>query len=238
MNIEKNIHQLWIGPKPAPVKWMKTWQSKNPDWNYILWDNKKVFSRDWINHEMMTFYAHRNGWHGVADIIRYEILHEYGGFMPGADSECLHPIDELFENDHELFAVRCRGDIKDWARVDRKPITEVPVFLRDRDDVAIAPIYASKKGNDFMMKLIEGLKDKTDNKVKLGPPWKTTGNVYCSEMVKKHNPKIMIWPMHYFIPYHPVTAEAKNPYEYIGNGKIYAKHFWGTTRRCYNEGRE
>ncbi len=57
-------------------------------------------------------------------------------------------------------------------------------------------------------------------------------------MVKKHNPKIMIWPMHYFIPYHPVTAEAKNPYEYIGNGKIYAKHFWGTTRRCYNEGRE
>ena len=28
--IPKIIHQLWIGPKPAPSKLMQTWKEKNP----------------------------------------------------------------------------------------------------------------------------------------------------------------------------------------------------------------
>ena len=71
---------------------------------------------------------------------------------------------------------------------------------------------------------------------KFGAPWRTTGNVFCSKMLKKYEPKITIWPMHYFIPFHPITIDAITPYEYVGKDKVYAKHFWGTTNKCYNKG--
>lgn len=95
--IEKNIHQVWVGDLPAPTKWLNTWPKMNPGWNYTLWDNEKVFGREWVNQEMMDCYARGKRWEGVADIVRYEILYNHGGFMPGADSECLRSVDKLFE---------------------------------------------------------------------------------------------------------------------------------------------
>jgi hypothetical protein len=232
--IEKILHHIWIGPDAPPLKWMDTWRKNHPDWEYVLWDNEAVFSRKWTNQSLVDHYAAKKQWHGVADVIRYEILHKWGGFMPGADSECLLPIDELFQNDFELFAVRCGGEIVDWARQDGQPIKDLPPFLLRKDKRLIAPIYAAKAGNSFLQNLIAELA----NIRVLGEPWKTTGNVFCANMLKKYEPKIMIWPMHYFIPFHPVTIDARTPYVYIGNDKIYAKHFWGTTNHNYNNGRE
>ena len=232
MKISKIIHAIWIGPLERPKKWMDTWPEKHPDWKYILWDNEKVFGRKWHNQKQIDFYRAKGKWHGVADLVRYEILFEQGGFMPGADSECLRSIDELFDNDYELFAVRCGGEIKDWAREDGKPTTEIPLFLSRQDKRLIAPIYACKAGNEFAKSLIDGL----HGVEVFDEPWKTTGNVYCASMLKTHNPRIMIWPMHYFIPYHPITIDAKEPIIYIGKDKIYAKHFWGTTHRNYHKG--
>ena len=35
MSIPKIIHQIWIGPKTAPIKLMNTWKDKHPDFEYI-----------------------------------------------------------------------------------------------------------------------------------------------------------------------------------------------------------
>ena len=39
MSLEKKIpriiHQLWIGPKPAPTKFMDSWKNKNPDFGEL-----------------------------------------------------------------------------------------------------------------------------------------------------------------------------------------------------------
>ena len=231
MRIEKNMHHIWVGPLERPRRWMDTWTEKHPEWTYTLWDNERVFSRKWRNQRLVDIYRTRGVWHGVADVVRYEILHELGGFMPGADSECLNPIDELFDDDKELYAVRCGGDPKDWAREDGKPIEALPPFLAREDKRLIAPIYACKSGNQFADLLIRGLHD-----VPPGIPWKTTGNVYCADSLKKYEPDITIWPMHYFIPYHPITIDARTPFIYVGTDKVYAKHFWGTTNKAYAKG--
>ena len=34
MSIPKIIHQLWIGPKPAPTKLMNTWKEKHEKLGY------------------------------------------------------------------------------------------------------------------------------------------------------------------------------------------------------------
>ncbi len=42
MSIPKIIHQLWIGPKPAPTKFMQTWKEKHPDFDYIFWNEEEL----------------------------------------------------------------------------------------------------------------------------------------------------------------------------------------------------
>ncbi|XOB41789.1 MAG: glycosyltransferase family 32 protein [Candidatus Nealsonbacteria bacterium] len=232
--IQKFLHHIWVGPLKRPKKWMDTWPAKHPDWNYILWDNRKVFNKSWINQKQIDFYKSRREWPGIADIIRYEILYEYGGIMPGADWECLNPIDELLD-DCELFAVSCCGDKNMWKRVDGKKDTKLPIFLsrgKTEFENLITPIIGGTKGHWFFGRLNEEI----GKIVNFGPPWRTTGNMFCQRMVKTYKPQIKVFPMHYFIPDHPRTATSHSHYKYIGKDKIYARHHWGTTRHAYKEG--
>ena len=44
--IPKIIHQLWIGPKPPPTKFMDTWRDKNPEFQYIRWNEDELIKRN------------------------------------------------------------------------------------------------------------------------------------------------------------------------------------------------
>ena len=45
-NIPKIIHQLWIGPKERPSKFMDTWKKNNPDFEYIFWNEEEIKKRN------------------------------------------------------------------------------------------------------------------------------------------------------------------------------------------------
>ena len=45
--IPKIIHQIWIGPKKMPIKAMKTWQKKNPNFEYIISITRAEDSHAW-----------------------------------------------------------------------------------------------------------------------------------------------------------------------------------------------
>ena len=45
LHIPKIIHQLWIGPKPRPSKFMTTWKEKHPDYEYIMWNEEEIHKR-------------------------------------------------------------------------------------------------------------------------------------------------------------------------------------------------
>lgn len=176
-NIPKIIHQLWVGDKPRPEKWMKTWKEKHPEWEYKLWDNNAVFGRSWKNQKHIDYYAEHKIWHGVSDLCTYEILHENGGFMIGADAICENPIDELFLDGFDAYGVYENEKVRPRL---------------------ISPLLASVKGGKFALELIEGL-----NRLEtVGEPWKTTGNKYMGEMFLKTQQNVKIFPSHYFNPDH------------------------------------
>lgn len=198
--IPRRLHQVWIGPKEPPWKWMETWRRHHPGWQYTLWDNDLVFGRRWKNQRLVDFYRDKQKWHGVADIIRYEILHDVGGFMPGADSECLRNVDELLKDlSYDAYAVYENETVRPGL---------------------VTPLYASSEGNDFAKILVDGLRAKD----KLGEPWQTTGNVYMRDTIA-HYPyaRLQVWPSHYFNPFHYTGTS------YVGDGPIYAVQKWGTT---------
>ena len=80
--IPKIIHQLWIGPKPAPTKFMDTWKDKNPDFEYIRWNEEEIKKRN-LKLECVNRIDEMEEINGKADIIRWEILYEYASFLRG-----------------------------------------------------------------------------------------------------------------------------------------------------------
>ena len=206
--IEKHIYQIWVGDAKPPLKWMQTWKDKNPDWEYTLIDNEFVKNFNFKNKKHIDYYWERKIWHGVADLIRYEVLYEFGGFMPGADSTCLESIDDLFEDGMEAYACYENEKVRPGL---------------------VTPLYACTKGNEFAKLLIDGLYEKTE----MGMPWQTTGNLYMQQMIEKYHPgTLKLLPSYTFNPVH-YSGEA-----YKGDGKIYAVQHWGTTTNSYNEGRD
>lgn len=94
-SIPKIIHQIWVGDKPIPkkyLKFMETWKEKHPGWIYKLWTNDDIDRFEWRNRDY--FDAADNP--GMkADIWRYEIIYKYGGVYVDCDMECRRPIDNL-----------------------------------------------------------------------------------------------------------------------------------------------
>ena len=100
--IPKILHQIWIGPKPAPTNLMKTWKEKHPDFEYILWTEQVIHDRrlQLTCIDKINMIPEING---KADIIRWEILYQYGGYFVDADSICIEPFDYYF-SDKSVFA--------------------------------------------------------------------------------------------------------------------------------------
>ena len=205
--IDKILHCIWIGDESKmPDIWIKTWMDNHANWEYRIWGNKEFKSYKWKNKELIDSYLQELRYPAVADIMRYQILYDFGGFVHPADSVCLHPIDELFISGYQCYGV--------YENEKQRP-------------GLISPLYASAKGSDFALELVEGLPvvapKTTGGKNKV--PWQVTGNLYMKKMYEKTNADIFILPSHTFTPIH-YTGEI-----YQGSDKVYAVQMWGTTSK-------
>jgi hypothetical protein len=204
MLIPKRLGHIWIGPLEPPHEWMQTWKDLHPDWKYTLYDNDFLASGDFETHAQIGEYLNRGSYAGAADLLRYEILYKFGGYLAAADSICLHSIDELLANDQSLYTVYENE------------------FVRGH---LVSPIAAATPGHPFIRLLIDRLKEV--DPADLDVPWKQTGNLFVAEMIEEHQPDIVIWPSHYLIPVH-YTGRT-----YKGTGKIYAEQLFGSTKKSY-----
>jgi mannosyltransferase OCH1-like enzyme len=206
MNVAKNMVHIWVGPKSAPTKWMNTWKEKHPDWSYWVFTDAMLHEKlsTFKNKHLIEEYYQRGKFNGVADLVRYELLYEIGGFIPPADSACLHNTEELFTSPEDYcYSVYENEKLR-------------PGF--------ISPIMAANPNDDFVKTLIDTLYE-VDPKDLKDEVWKSTGNEWLSHMTPKHNPKITIWPSYTLIPKHYEQRSKR----YNGPGKIYADQFWGST---------
>jgi glycosyltransferase involved in cell wall biosynthesis len=209
MNYIPNIiHQLWIGPKPAPTKLMDTWKDKNPNFTYIRWNEDEILKRNLkitCQHridEMIEI-------NGKADIIRWEILYEYGGIFLDADSICIEPIDDILMNK------------KCFAGWEQEQLRE---GLIATGTMGFPPKHPLVKG------AIEWIQHNCVDFYKNGlQAWKTVGPGLLTMMYDTglYN-DLTIFPSYYFLPIHHTGVE------YTGHGKIYAYQEWGSTHQSYD----
>jgi mannosyltransferase OCH1-like enzyme len=208
--IPKEMTHIWIGPKPAPYHWMNTWKEKHPDWKYFVFDNKELEKTKFKNQELIDIYCNRKAYHGAADIIRYELLYERGGYIPGADYKCLHNVEELLE---------CDEAVKNVAYLIYENEIKRPGLL--------APVIASTPYHPFLEKILEKISKIDLNNVS-SEVWSTVGNLLMKEVRESYEGNdLVIFPSYFLVPRHYTGIEYKGP------GKIYAEHQWGQTNNLY-----
>lgn len=215
MNIEKKMTHIWIGPKPAPTKWMNTWRDKHPDWEYSVFTDEMLWARKWKNQALMEHYYKMKKYAGAHDIIRYELIYERGGFWPAADSVCLENTDELFSSppDHAYTVYESEKAKPGYC----------------------SPILAANAGNEVVKAIIDHLHRLKPEQ--LNPhPFMSTGNYFLSKFLPQFNDKTTIWPSYTLIPQ---WYGSKTRYD--GPGKVYAEQYFGSTGpalslKGYNEG--
>lgn len=95
IKIPKVIHFVWIGPNKMPDKYrnnIETYRCKNQDWFIKIWNNKNL-------PKIKNKYAYNKmtSWAAKTDILRLEILYNYGGIYTDIDSICYKNLDSLVD---------------------------------------------------------------------------------------------------------------------------------------------
>ena len=208
--IPKRLGHIWIGPKPAPTEWMETWPKAHPEWSYVRYGNDTLTGFPFRLRSLINEYAWRGAWAGVQDMMRYELLYHYGGFMADADAICLHPVDELLDQPRAYT-------VYDRPETDK---------LR-----GVCPILACEPGNPFVGAVIDRLAGLEP--WELRKPEVSTGNRFLMRMIRELAPgpeRLHIWPTHYFVPWQKSAPDVW----YDGPDTIYAEQKWGTSMWSYN----
>lgn len=109
----KIIHQIWFGTIPNKKaaskalhglrKYRDSWLVKNPTWTYICWNLERcseLVKYHYKQHkEMYDKYPYQIQ---KCDVVRYFILHRYGGLYADMDYYCNKPWDDVlsvYKND-------------------------------------------------------------------------------------------------------------------------------------------
>lgn len=202
VRIPKVIHQIWLGDQARrPARWMSSWQQKHPDWEYRLWTEANLPPlRAQAAFDAMPHLA------GKADILRYELLHRFGGVYIDADAECVASLsDDLLSNRafaaHENEYVR-PGMIANGV-IGCLPGTPLMAAMTDT-------ILAT-----------EGLRECPAIEV-----WKLTGPLAFTRVIGRGGHSyIRIYPSFWFYPEHYSGVHYSGVVD-----RCYARQYWGSTR--------
>ena len=206
--IPKIIHQLWIGNKPSPSRFMDTWKEKHPEYEYISWNEQEIKKRQ-IHFSCQNRIDDMEEINGKADIMRWEILYHYGGIFLDADCICIEPLNESITGT-KAFAIweneQCRKGL-------------------------VAPgAMGFPPKHPLVRACIEWIQQNDVNVKRTGKrAWKTVGPGLITQMYHTGKyPDMTILPSYTFLPQH------YSGLEYRGHAKIFSHQEWGSTKKHYD----
>jgi glycosyltransferase involved in cell wall biosynthesis len=207
--IPKILHQIWIGPLDPPIKLMNTWKEKNPDFEYIFWNEDEIKRRNMI-FRCQKQIDEMPEYNGKADIMRWEILHHFGGYFVDADSICIEPFDEFFINR------------LGFATYENESIRK---NLISTGTMGFIPKHHLCKD------IIEWiLSADAEQLLREARAWASVGPGLLTKFLDTGNySDFSIYPSHTFLPIHFTGVS------YNGHKKVYAYQAWGTANETCNK---
>lgn len=158
MRIPKNIHFIWIGPKPFPresVENVRTWMAKNPDCSFYFWTDRErpapmpgmkvrmVQDLDFL--KLRDCFSKSDNYGEKSDLLRYEILYKEGGIYVDHDVKCFKSFDPL----NKAYDFYCG--------IDMPYTSSLPSCVYTTNN-----LIGVKPGHPILMRCMEMLADKWD----------------------------------------------------------------------------
>lgn len=212
LRIPHLIHQIWSNddlPKEFD-KFRETWAVQNRNW----WENHWP-SRLWDFDTGADFLARHYPrllvtFHQLpkviqkADLLRYAILHHYGGIYADLDTECLRPFDPLIDQADFVAGY----EAKDYPSI-------------------CNAILCASPGHPILSAVIRYLEAMPPDRTKPGKDvshvFATTGSLMLTPMILAHQTaRTRILPAHVFYPFSWAEKHRCNE-TFPGS---YAKHYW------------
>lgn len=185
MEIPKIIHQIWLGPNKRPDIWMNSWKidyiKKYPEWTYKLWTEKEIDELNLVNKKQ---YDSEQFYNGKSDIVRYEILNQFGGLFIDADSLWIHhSLNDILEKSKDVGMFCAEEPKNKWSIANG-----VIGFTKEHPILKLMINHISN--NYFQLKK----KYKKEREI-----WRITGTEPFTKIVKESKNKLIL-DSYYFYP--------------------------------------
>ena len=114
IRIPRTIHRVWLGEKPMSAEHERfgdTFAQHHPDWEMRLWTDEDLPELDITAAERERARTPSE----LSNLVRYEILHRYGGVYVDTDFECQRPLKPLLRGIDAFTALESVGRVATGA---------------------------------------------------------------------------------------------------------------------------
>ncbi|HEX6712896.1 MAG TPA: glycosyltransferase [Thermoleophilaceae bacterium] len=152
--IPRVIHRLWLGDAPIPElfeHYAETWRRHHPDWEMKLWREG-----DLPELACQAEFEKANSFKTRYDVVRLELLRQFGGVIIDMDVEALRPIDPLLDGVEAFVGQATYGrrmGNQVLGATARHPLWEHAV-RRLRDTVGVASSASQQAGPAFVSQMV------------------------------------------------------------------------------------
>lgn len=200
------IHQFWDFYDPVPeryINYIKTVIDNHPGWEYWFWTNADVDCYFQKKHK--EFYSVFKSYKSVlsrADVMRYFVLYDYGGFYMDLDVEVLKPLDIWTYLSPSILS--------------QENYEHSYIIHKKKENTIVNAVMATRPKHPFYLMLQNNLKiykNKYYRKV-----LESTGSFFVNEIYKLYgNSLTVIHPKYWFPTFDPIQHD--DIFKYCNNQK-------------------
>lgn len=210
--IPKKIHFIWIGDNALKEEYrvfIDQFKLMYYDYEIKVWNDSDIVSNHIITDNLKEFFCDSNFSYAFkADILRYLIVHKYGGLYFDVDFQPLRKIQDCFLSFDFLGAIQNNGE------------------------VAIG-FFASSQNNQLLKNVIDSIPDSVQTAREFGyyyneAIYKITGPEFFNRICipYKNDSNCFFFTKEYFYPYWFEEKHRKHERFDISSPLSYAVHHW------------
>lgn len=216
LNDHKRLHRIWLDDDMPELftEYGQQWRILHPDWDVTDWrhteDLPKLINQDIFDHARDICPSDWKRFQ--ADLLRLELLDQFGGVYADTDVQPLKPLDPLM-------------DRRAW-------IAHSPHHDTQGRPLLTQCIMAAEPGHPFIRACIDTLPDAVE-RYRDRPLAQMIGPHHITRVWNQHPQEVTIYPTAYFFPQsNPERDRGLTP----DLSEAYVWHRWNTTLRKRGKG--
>jgi mannosyltransferase OCH1-like enzyme len=172
--IPRIFHFIWLNNNSLSItaqKNIQQWKKFHPNWQIRLWTQENIYNNDLTIYNKARLENSARGGRQASDILRYEIIYQYGGIYADIDFEplknieaLLHGVDAFVAYESEYFICNGIFGAIPGHELTERLVTQLETSWRDYKDGSVN----QQTGPYHMTRQVEAMKQENKTNMKNG----------------------------------------------------------------------